>query len=167
MATVSIIVPSFNHRQFIGACLESVLAQTFEEWELLLHDDCSTDDSVDIARRYALSDARIKVSVNRENLGTYGTQASALGQATGEFVAVLNSDDFWHPHKLEAQVATLKSNRAAPLCYVLGWKADEGGAVDTSEDVHSDWPIEETQDVLPYLLHENRILASGVLFRRD
>ena len=130
MPRVSIIVPSFNHARFLPACLDSVLSQSFADWELHLVDDGSSDDSVLIAQGYAESDPRIKVLVNEQNLGTYGTQARALEFCTGEFVAVLNSDDFWHPDKLRQQVAALASDSMLPFCYVLGWKADLEGNID-------------------------------------
>ena len=78
MPRVSIIVPSFNHARFLPACLGSVLSQSLTDWELHLVDDGSSDDSILIAQGYAESDPRIKVLVNEQNLGTYGTQARAL-----------------------------------------------------------------------------------------
>lgn len=161
---VSVIVPSYNHARFLRICLDSVIAQTFSDWELILIDDGSSDNCVEIARSY--TDPRIQVYQNETNLGTYGTQQRALTMAQGEFVAVLNSDDFWVPGKLEQQVKALEGHPFLRLSYVLGWKADDKGQVDTSDDVHEGWPKDEVQDVLPLLLSENRILASGVMFRR-
>ena len=167
MPRVSVIVPSYNHGRFLGACLDSVLGQTFQDWELALVDDGSSDDSVNIARAYAERDPRIQVSANKTNLGTYGTQNEALGRTTGEFVAVLNSDDLWYPEKLARQIELMDRSSELPYCYVLGWKCDGDGIVDESDDVHDDWLRDEVQDVLPRLLEENRILASGVMFRRE
>jgi glycosyltransferase involved in cell wall biosynthesis len=162
---VSVIVPSYNHARFLRACLDSVISQTFSDWELILIDDGSSDNCVEIARSY--SDPRIQVHQNETNLGTYGTQQRALAMAQGDYVAVLNSDDFWIPGKLEEQVKALDANPSLRLSYVLGWKADDKGQIDTSDDVHVGWPQTEVQDVLPSLLSENRILASGVMFRRQ
>jgi glycosyltransferase involved in cell wall biosynthesis len=161
---VSIIVPSYNHGRFLRQCIQRVIDQTFSNWELILVDDGSKDDSVAIARSY--TDPRIRVYENEVNLGTYGTEQKALGLANGELVAVLNSDDLWAEQKLERQVELLDRHPDAVLCYCLGWKVNDEGVVDTDEDVHADWPRDEVQDVLPYLMYENRILASGVLFRR-
>jgi len=166
MATVAVIIPSYNHGRFLRACLDSVIAQTFTDWELLLMDDGSTDDSVAVAQEYAARDSRIRVEVNETNLGTYGTEQKCLEATESLYVAVMNSDDFWHPEKLARQVVALEADPTASFCYVLGWKADEKGVVDHKEDVHADWPTTPSQDLLPYLLKENRILASGVLFRR-
>ena len=162
---VSIVIPSYNHGRFLRECLDRVLAQTFEDWELILVDDGSKDDSVAIARTY--KDPRVHVHVNDKNLGTYGTQQAGLNLATGEFVAILNSDDLWEPRKLLLQVDLLGKHPEASFSYCLGWKVDDAGKVDTTDDVHANWPTEPIQDVLPYLLFENRILASSVLFRRE
>ncbi|MBS1709574.1 MAG: glycosyltransferase [Armatimonadetes bacterium] len=166
MASVTVIVPSYNHASYLSACLDSVIGQTFTDWSLLLVDDGSTDDSVAVAQTYAARDPRIRVAVNERNLGTYGTLQKCLDMTESAYVAVLNSDDFWHPDKLARQVAALEARPEATFSYVLGWKADESGVIDESEDVHANWPTEPDQDLFPYLLRENRILASGVLFRR-
>lgn len=162
---VSIIVPSYNHAEFLPKALDSVRAQTFLDWELIVVDDCGSDGSVEIAREYAARDSRISVHVNEQNLGTYGTEERARLMAKGRYLAVLNSDDVWESTKLEKQVQAMESEKRAMFCYTLGWKVDENGKLDTSEDVHANWPIEPVQELLPYLLYENRVLASSVLFR--
>lgn len=167
MATVSIVIPSYNHARFLPDCLGSIQRQTFEDWQLVLIDDGSKDDSVEIARQYAREDPRISVHVNEQNLGTYGTEQRGLDLSESPYVAIMNSDDLWAPTKLERQLKTLAAHPQAPLCYVLGWMVDDEGREIEGEDVHLDWPTDEVQDVLPYLLYENRILASGVLFRRE
>lgn len=161
---VSVIVPSYNHARFLRPAVESVVNQSFADWELVLVDDCSSDDSVAVARAFA--DPRIRVLTNENNLGTYGTQSRALEVAQGEYVAVLNSDDLWEPDKLRVQVEALDAAAECTFCYVLGWKIDAEGVVDRIDDVHADWPMSERQELIPWLLFENRILASGVLFRR-
>lgn len=164
---VSVLVPSYRHRDFLPVALWSVQQQTVTDWELIVVDDRSPDDSVEMAREVAVDDPRIQIHVNPENLGTYGTLERARAMARGEFVAVLNSDDRWEPTKLERQLELLTANPSVPLAYTMGHKIDEFGAVDTSEDVHGDWPREPVQELLPFLLSENRVLASSVLFRRE
>lgn len=166
MPRVSILVPSYNHGRFLERTLASAIEQTFRDWELLLFDDRSSDDSVAIAQKIAETDPRIRVERNPENLGAYGTQQRALEASSGELIAILNSDDFWHPEKLERQVAALDAHPDASCAFVLGWMTDEHGAPITGEDVHADWPTGPDARYLPYLLHENRILASGVVFRK-
>lgn len=164
MPLVSILVASYGHARFLPTTIESVLAQTFTDWELLIQDDLSPDGSLEVARGYAARDPRILVEQNQANLGTYGTQQAALDRARGKWVAVLNSDDFWAPHKLERQ---LQSIGEAHLGFVLGWMASDDGAPIAGEDVHADWPTTPNCDLLPWLFVENRVLASAVLFRRE
>ena len=142
-----------------------MLAQTFSDWELIITDDGSSDDSVAIAQTYADRDPRIQVHVNSTNLGTYGNEARAFSLSSGELVAILNSDDFWDPAKLEKQVAMLDANPSCAFCYVRG--AAHGAVESEFEEIHADWPTEALQHPLVKLVHENRILASGVIFRRE
>ncbi len=165
MPRVSVIVPSFNHGRFLRRTLESALAQTFGDLEVLVLDDGSTDDSLEVAA--SVRDPRLRVEANPTNLGTYGSQQRGLELTDSEFVAILNSDDFWEPTKLESQVRALEERPDCPYCYTLGWVGDADGRLDTSQDVHDGWPREPVQDLLPWLLFENRVLASSVLFRRQ
>jgi glycosyltransferase involved in cell wall biosynthesis len=165
--TLSILMPSYNHGRFLPETIASVQSQTWTDWELIFVDDGSRDDSVTVARDLASGDPRISVHVNETNLGTYGTQERARSMANGAFIAVLNSDDRWAEDKLARQLELLRRYPDAPFCYTLGWKIDENSQVDTSEDVHADWPQDECQRLYPYLLFENRVLASSVLFRKE
>jgi glycosyltransferase involved in cell wall biosynthesis len=139
------------------------LAQSFEDWEVVLVDDASTDNSLAVARGF--EDPRIHVHVNPSNLGTYGSEARGVLLSKGSLIAIMNSDDRWLPSKLGTEVEMLHRHPKMPLCYTLGEVIDESGQP-FIEDLHSDWPREPVQDVLPQLLVENRVLASSVLFRR-
>ena len=167
MPLVSILIPSYNHSRFLEPCLQSVRAQTLEDWEAILIDDGSSDDSVSVASRISEEEPRLRILQNKVNLGTYGTLQRALELAKGDCVAVLNSDDFWDPSKLAIQVELLENHPGTPYAYSLGWLAKATGETDDSWDVHAHWPTEEVQEPLPHLLYENRILASSVLFRKD
>jgi glycosyltransferase involved in cell wall biosynthesis len=161
MPTVSVLMPSYNHAEFLPAAIDSLIAQSLGDWELIAVDDVSTDGS--FAALNGIGDPRCRAYLNDENLGTYGTLAKALALATGEFVAVLDSDDVWHPAKLERQVGLMTELRDIQFCYTKG---ETIGNVGDSNDVHGDWPTSEIQEPLPYLLEQNRILASSVLFRK-
>lgn len=103
---VSIITPTFNHEAFIGECIESVLTQTFPDWELLIVDDGSTDRTWEIISRYASDDDRIR-AVRQANRGIWhlaDTYNAALRRARGELVAMVEGDDYWPPEKLANQV---------------------------------------------------------------
>lgn len=100
---VSIITPSYNTAQYIGQTIASVQAQTYGNWELLIVDDCSTDDSDQVIAPY-LADQRIRYLKNEKNSGAAISRNYALREAKGKWIAFLDSDDLWHPEKLERQL---------------------------------------------------------------
>lgn len=105
---VSIIMPSWNTAGFIGKSIESVLQQTYTDWELIIVDDCSTDNTDEIVAGY--DDARIRYIKNESNSGAALTRNRALRAAKGEWIAFLDSDDLWAPEKLERQLAFMQKN---------------------------------------------------------
>lgn len=121
---VSIVMPSWNTARFIGDSIRSVLAQTYPHWELLIVDDCSTDDTDDVVASFA--DARIRFFKNETNSGAAVSRNRALREAEGEWIAFLDSDDLWAPDKLEKQIAFMQANDC-PLSYTEYEKIDEAG----------------------------------------
>ena len=107
---ISIITPVYNSGKYVDATINSVLCQTYQNWELLLVDDCSTDNSFEIISNYAQLDARIRVFRNISNSKAYETRNCALRNAKGSFIAFLDSDDIWHPSKLQVQLEFMKTN---------------------------------------------------------
>ncbi len=106
---VSIIMPSFNTANFIGKTIESVLNQTYKHWELLIIDDCSTDNTDEVMLKYR--DERIIYKKNKKNLGAAISRNKALEKARGKWIAFLDSDDLWYPTKLEEQINFMKENK--------------------------------------------------------
>lgn len=106
---VSIIMPSYNTAKYIAESIRSVLAQTYEKWELLIVDDCSTDNTDEIVKPF-LADERIRYFKNEKNSGAALTRNRAMHEARGEWIAFLDSDDLWNPEKLEKQIAFMKDN---------------------------------------------------------
>ena len=106
---VSIITPSYNTAEYIAETIKSVQAQTYENWEMIIVDDCSTDNTDDVVREY-LADTRIKYLKNEKNSGAAVSRNYALREAKGKWVAFLDSDDLWHPEKLEKQIEFMISN---------------------------------------------------------
>jgi len=103
---VSIITPTYNHELFIGECIKSVLAQIYDNWEMIIVDDGSTDRTWEIVQRYAEKDKRIR-AFRQENKGIWQlaeTYNFALEQSRGELIAILEGDDLWPPMKLSIQV---------------------------------------------------------------
>ena len=100
---VSIIMPAYNSEKYIGETIESVLAQTYQNWELLIVDDCSTDNTPNIVRSYLAKDSRFKYYRLSQNLGAAAARNKAMYEATGEYMAFLDSDDLWYKEKLQKQ----------------------------------------------------------------
>ncbi len=107
---VSIIVPTFNTEKFIRQTIESVQNQTYENWEMILADDASTDKTVAIIEEFAQKDNRIKLFKLPKNRGNGFARNTALEKATGKYIAYLDADDLWFPQKLEKQIQFLKEN---------------------------------------------------------
>jgi len=108
MELVSIIMPTYNCGRFIRESIDSVLAQTYTHWELIVVDDCSTDDTKSIVCTY--KDSRIQYLCNEHNQGAAMTRNKALREAKGQYIAFLDSDDLWTPTKLEKQINFMKEN---------------------------------------------------------
>jgi len=113
---VSIISPAFNASSTISTTINSVLNQSYENWEMLIADDCSSDNTVDIVKSYHKKDSRISLYQNTINLGPAGTRNMLLRKARGRFIAFLDTDDQWLPNKLTKQIDKLHSCDAAICC---------------------------------------------------
>ena len=101
---VSIIMPCYNAERYVAQSIESVLAQTYQNWELLITDDGSTDRSVDVVNRYCAKDKRINLLVPGKHSGIATTRNLSIQRAKGHFIAFLDSDDIWKSDKLEKQI---------------------------------------------------------------
>ena len=105
---VSIIMPSYNTAQYIAESIESVLAQTYTNWELIIVADCSSDNTDEIVMKF--DDKRIKYLKNEINSGAAVSRNRALKEAGGKWIAFLDSDDLWYPEKLEKQIKFMTDN---------------------------------------------------------
>ena len=105
---VSVIMPSWNTGKFIAESIQSVINQTYEKWELIIVDDCSTDNTDEVVGTF--TDKRIKYLKNEKNSGAALTRNRALREAKGEWIAFLDSDDLWKPKKLEHQIKFMKKH---------------------------------------------------------
>lgn len=110
---VSIITPSYNCADYIGETIESILSQTYQNWELLITDDCSTDSSREVIKEYADKDPRIRLMKLPENSGAGVARNNSIKEAKGRFIAFCDSDDRWLPHKLQTQIADLRERDIA------------------------------------------------------
>lgn len=113
---VSIITPTYNCGRFIGKTIESVLNQTYTDWEMIIVDDCSTDNTKDIVLEYSNNDSRIKYIRLRENSGAAMARNKAMEVANGKYMAFLDSDDIWTSDKLEKQIKFMEDNKYNITC---------------------------------------------------
>ena len=111
---VSIIVPSYNCAKYLPDTIQSVLSQTYENWEMIIVDDCSTDNTEEVVKGFA--DERIKYLKNEKNSGAALSRNYALREAKGRWIAFLDSDDMWMPEKLEHQISFMEANGYSFSC---------------------------------------------------
>lgn len=123
---VSIITPLFNNEVFLSDCINSVLNQTYTNWEMLIVDDCSTDDSYRLANEYSKEDPRIQVFQLDENSGSGPARNLAIKKAKGSYVAFLDSDDIWHEDKLRIQVNAMLTSNAVISHTSYGYMLENG-----------------------------------------
>lgn len=112
---VSVIMPTYNCGPYIAAAVESVLAQTISDWELIIVDDCSSDNTKEVLASY-LKDPRIHYECLKENSGPACARTTALRKAGGRYIAFLDSDDLWRPDKLKKQIAFMEKHHIDMSC---------------------------------------------------
>lgn len=110
---VSIITPMYNAKKYIAQTIKSVQNQTYSSWEMIIMDDCSTDESAAIVQEMAQKDDRIHYYCNDVNCGVAATRNHAMDKANGRYLAFLDSDDLWVEDKLERQMSVLKNKNCA------------------------------------------------------
>ena len=123
---VSVITPTFNCGAYILETIRSVQAQTFDNWEMIIADDCSADDTKEIVGQDCEKDPRIKYVRLKTNSGAAVARTEAMKLAKGNYMAFLDSDDLWKPEKLEKQLAFMEENRY-PFTATAYEKIDESG----------------------------------------
>lgn len=123
---VSIITPSYNCAAFIGETIESIISQTYPNWELLITDDCSTDNSLEVISRYCVRDPRIKLLRLEKNSGAGIARNNSISAAQGRYIAFCDSDDRWYPEKLVKQLEFMDNENCA-LSYTSYDVCDEAG----------------------------------------
>ena len=110
---VSIITPSYNSERFIGECIQSVIDQTYINWEMLIVDDASQDNSKEVISLFSQNDKRIKTFFLEANIGAAAARNFAIRKTKGKYIAFLDSDDLWDPQKLEKQIFFMHKNNIA------------------------------------------------------
>jgi len=179
MPTVSVVVPNYNHARFLPKRIESILRQSYQDFELILLDDCSTDDSRAILSQYAV-DPRVRLEFNQVNSGgPFKQWNKGVRLARGKYIWIAESDDYADEHLLEKLVPRLDEDPSAVLCYCRSWRV----SADDKLSGFSDWFLTEhvdqqkwtadfsadgREECREYFVRYNNIPnASSVLFRRN
>lgn len=105
---VSIIIPTYNCEEYIEQTIQSVLLQTYIHWEMIIIDDASQDNSLKIINKYLEQDKRIKLIINKKNIGVAQSRNTGIKVSSGDYIALLDSDDIWFPRKLEKQIKLMQ-----------------------------------------------------------
>lgn len=113
---ISIIMPSFNSEKYVLDAIISVQNQTYKNWEMIIVDDCSNDNTINIISEVIANDNRIKLYRQERNLGAGAARTRALGLINGRFIAYLDADDIWYPDKLSKQISFMLKNNIGFSC---------------------------------------------------
>lgn len=127
MPVVSVITPIYNSADYLADTIESVQLQSFEAWELILVDDCSTDGSLALAQKYGQQDSRIRLICLEQNSGAAVARNTAIAAARGRYIAFLDSDDMWLEHKLAVQLDFMQRHDYA-FSYAAYARLDQQGS---------------------------------------
>lgn len=159
MPLVSVILPVYNAGPYLGEAIESILNQTFGDFELFVIDDCSADDSLVVARRYEAQDKRVKVIENTQNRGRAFADNCGHALARGRYIAKMDADDVALPHRLQAQFDFLESRPELALT---------SGFLETFGATHTvyEYPL-STDEVRSFLLFNMPVGNPTVFFRRS
>lgn len=157
---VSIIMPCYNAERYVAQSIESVLVQSYDNWELLITDDSSTDKSVEIVSKYCTKDDRINILVPDEHQGIARARNMSISRAKGRFMAFLDNDDLWKPEKLEKQINFMLEKEIG-FSYTSYELIDQDGITKNK--------IIQTQGVVDYKKYlRNTIIGCGtVMIDRD
>jgi glycosyltransferase involved in cell wall biosynthesis len=176
MPTVSVVVPNYNHARFLPKRIESILRQTYQDFELILLDDCSTDNSRAILSQYA-GDPRVRTEFNEVNSGsTYKQWNKGVRLARGEYVWLAESDDYADYSLLERLVGVLNTDRRIAFAYCRSWSVNEMDQIDgfvyfwpdrANPRWQTDFCVDGREECCHYFARYNPVRnASAVLFRK-
>lgn len=160
---VSIIMACYNSARYLAAAINSILLQTIPDWELIIVDDCSTDHSASIAKKYCELDSRISFIALQQNQGPAVARNAALNVAKGKWIAILDSDDIALPYRLEKQLRYAEKN---PACVLIGSHAD---IINQDDNFIQNYQYPTTHKKLATTLSSHGAFPphSSIFYRRD
>lgn len=168
MPLVSVIMPSYNYDEYISEAIESVLEQTFDDFELIIIDDASKDNSKKIIQLFDKKSIKIRSFFHKENKGLAKTVNECIKKAKGKYISYFSSDDIWSKEKLEKQLKILEKDED-----LIVWS--EGLIVDAKSDftgelftqIHSALNRKKSGDIFEELLKNNYICGQSLIYKRE
>ena len=166
---VSVIMPNYNYGRYISESIQAVLSQTHGDVELIVIDDCSKDNSVEILREWEKKDPRVIVLANQANRGAAASQNLALEKVSGDFMALCDADDVWYPQKLETQLAIMARNPKVGLVHSQATIVDSQGKSTGQEftKTYSAATPRKSGNVFDQIIRTNYLCSSSTLLRRE
>lgn len=155
----SMIMPVYNSEKYIAEAIESVIKQTYKNWEIIVVNDASTDDTEKIIKSYQEKDKRIKLISLPKNQGAANARNTAIQNAKGKYIAFLDADDYWEKEKLQEQIQILQ-NSNADISYTAYLMIDETGRKIKKRSVKKLLNLKD-------LLKENSIIFSSVVCKKE
>jgi glycosyltransferase involved in cell wall biosynthesis len=169
LGKVTVVMPNYNYAKYLSESIQSVLTQSHKDLELIVIDDCSKDNSVEILREWAKRDPRVFVLENKINQGAAESQNLALKRMSGDFLALCDADDVWYPQKLEIQLNLLSKNPRAGLAHAQAVIIDSQGkptGKTFTEEYNPSVP-RNSGDVFDQIVTTNYPCSSSTIIRRE
>lgn len=166
---VTFVIPAYNAAAYLAVAVNSILSQTVDDWELIIVDDCSKDDTLAMARDFADSDSRIRVlQTERQSGGAYIPRKLAIIKARGEFIAPLDSDDAIEPGYLQSLLAAVEIEEKMDICFPImySWDGHRSGSP-YRHDSTLYGKVMSGRDMVKYTLDGWRIHCNGGVIRKD
>jgi glycosyltransferase involved in cell wall biosynthesis len=172
---ISVITPTYNHQNYISECINSVQLQTYTNWEMIIVDDGSKDNTLSVANDFAKKDDRIRVYTQAHVgiLRLSETYNLALKYAQGDYIAILEGDDYWEPEKLSMQAKVLDNNPEIILCWGQAKSISSDQKIiyniypDSKSKESAFFNNDPTGSILEMLLYKDWIPALTILIRKD
>ena len=159
---VSVVIPIYNAEKYIGEAIEGILNQTYKDFELILVNDCSTDNTLEIMKEYAKKDERIRILTNEKNLKVSKTANRGIQEAKGEYIVKQDADDWSYPYRIEKQVEYMESHPQVVLSSGNMEMCDK----DMNVKNRSHFPT-TNEAIMNAILQYNPMVHSGMIYRRD
>lgn len=165
---ISILMATYNREKLLQRAIDSVLNQTYKNWELIICDDCSTDNSYKLLENYRNKHSNIKLIKNEKNIGLTKSLNKLLEQVSGSFIARLDSDDYYHPEKLEKQINFLEINKDIDFVGTMGQTMDYDGNFITNNYIDNVIPSGNKNTIKKNMLVDgkNCIIGTSPLYHK-